>query len=171
MEAANSSEGVPIQGRQFLFPGINFTSAGSVTRWTFVATASGAMQTLPLPQLQVWRENPFVRNSFLLMNSTGEQAELQGNGPLYHYVPTSPISVMPGDLFGMFIPQGTSLLPRFRDVGIGNAIQYYTLAVGGNAQIRFIRTDSVSVNEEDRYIPLVAVEFGEDLLMSSNVLF
>ena len=167
--AAANGEGTTSQnGVQFLFPAINFTDSVSITEWTFVAgnaTMNRNITGAALPQLQVWRPAAFVVGSFTLQSSTGSMSELRGTGPLYRYVPATPISVMPGDILGIYIPRIPLLLLRFRDVGEGNTPSY--LIQSANNQQVFISFSFHSVHS--RYIPFVSVKLGESIICTSSI--
>lgn len=157
--AASNNVGSRLQdGLQLLYPAIKFTESASITQWTFVADIPNSV-TGGLPQLQVWRSSSFVSNTFDLINSTGSMNELGGSGPLYQYVPATPIPVMSGDVLGIYIPQSSSLLPRFKDVG--NADTYYSQAA--NQPVASIPLNSFGT--QSRFIPYVAVKLGECLSM------
>ena len=154
-------------GVQFLFPAINFTGSVNITEWTFVAdnaTMNRNVMGAALPQLQVWRPSLFVVNSFIVWSSTGSMSELRGTEPLYRYVPAVPISVMPGDVLGIYISRIPLLLLRFRDVGEGNT-PFYLMQSANNQQSFILSLSSHSAHS--RYIPFVSVKLGESICTSS----
>ena len=157
--AAENNEGVSIQERlQLLFPSINFTEPQSITSWSFVASENIDPERIAenVLQLQVWRR--LQDNSYTRVANIGNTSILQGSGSLYQYVPPTPISVLPGDVLGIHIPQLPAILLHFRDVGDGNTSMYY-LQVSNQPQV-FI-TDFSSFTPAFRLVPLVAVQFGE----------
>ena len=162
--AAANGEGTTLQnGVQLLFPAINFTGSVNITEWTFVASnLSMNMNAMDaaLPQLQVWRPLPFVTNFFRLRSSTGSMNELRRTGSLYQYVPATPITVMPGNVLGIYIPQVPLLSPRFRDVGEGNTFTYFFHLA--NEQPSFFTANNLASGSG--LIPFVAVELGECLI-------
>ena len=160
--AAANGEGTTLQnGVQFLFPAINFTGSVTITEWTFVANNLSmninAMDAT-LPQLQVWRPLPFVVNSFILQSSTGSMCELRGTGPLYRYVPATPIIVMPENVLGIYISHIPLLQLRFRDVGEGNTTMYFFQPAIEPPSIFTVNSLS---NGQSQFIPFVSVELGE----------
>ena len=165
--AAENGEGTTLQNSlQFVFPAINFTGSVSIKEWTFVANDLSVNRNTfgaAFPQLQVWRPGTLVVGSFILRSSTGSVSELRGNGPLYRYVPATPMTVMPGDVLGIYIPRVPLLLPRFKNVGEGNTSAY--LLQTANSPQFFI---SISIsNSQSSFIPLVAVEIGESVIICS----
>ena len=166
--AAANGEGTTLQNDvQFLFPAINFNGSVNITEWTFVAdnaTMNRNVMNAALPQLQVWRPSPFVKNSFSLQSSTGSMSELRGTEPLYRYVPATPISVMPGDVLGIYIPRIPLLLLRFRDVGEGNTPMLFFLPANGQLEIFSITHAQI----KSQYIPFVYAELGESIYLCTS---
>ena len=161
-----NNEGVTIQnslGLQLLFPSINFTEPQSITSWSFVATPNSDPSIIgdgnPL-QLQVWRWQGI--NSYFIIGNT---SILQGSGPLYQYVLRTPISVLPGDVLGIHIPQQPAIILHFRDAGDGNTSTYYFQF--SNQPLVFIN-DINSFTPSSRLVPLVAVQFGESKILVLN---
>ena len=107
-----------------------------------------------LPQLQVWREEPFT-NFFDRVATVGSSSILQGSGPLYRYVLQTPILVSPGDVLGIYIPPSSALSLRFRDVGNTDTYYYDVEEYSDNC----ILTDLYETGS--RLIPLVAVQFSK----------
>ena len=163
--AAANGEGTTLQnGVQLLFPAINFTSSVSIKEWTFIANNLSMNRDAmdpAFPQLQVWRPGEFVVNNFFLRNSTGSVSELRGSGPLYRYVPATPIIVMPGDVLGIYIPRVPLLSPRFRNVGEGNTPAYFLQSANNQQSLVLIN----SFRSQSSFIPFVAVEIGEFVII------
>ena len=160
--AAENNEGVSTQERlQLIFPSINFTESQSIMSWSFVAKESMDPERRPenLLQLQVWRRQG---NSYSLVANIGNTSILRSSGRLYQYVLPAPISVLPGDVLGIHIPQLPGILLHFRDVGEGNTSTYYLQVT--NIPLVFI-TDINMYTPASRLVPLVAVQFGESKIL------
>ena len=99
-----------------------------------------------------------MNGSYSLVANIGNTSILQGSGPLYQYVLPTPISVLQGDVFGIYIPQLPAILLHFRDVGVGNTSTYYFQSLNV-AQVFIL--DINSFTPASRLVPLVAVQFGE----------
>ena len=164
--AAENNEGVITPNRlQVLFPSINFTEPQNITSWSFVAVENNDPVSIAenLPQLQVWRRQ---FDSYIRVANIGNTSILQGSGPsLYQYVLPTPISVLPGDVLGIHIPQLPAILLHSKDVGVGKTSTYY-LQVSLLPQV-FI-TDFNKYSPASRLVPLVAVQFGESKIIHVN---
>ena len=89
--------------QQHLFPEINFTCNGSITKWIVGAEmrASGTVQ----PELQIWRRDSWRRNrytkvdfSLLIPNETSDPN-------IHEYYPDPPLEFQEGDILGVYTPR------------------------------------------------------------------
>ena len=104
-------------------------------------------------------------DSYFRVANIGNTSILQGSEPLYQYVLPTPISVLPGDVLGIHIPQLPAILLHFRDVGEGNTNTYYVQA-SGRPQIFIL--DINLYTPASQLVPLVAVQFGESKIIHVN---
>ena len=150
---------------QLLFPSINFIEPRSITSWSFVAVENSDPNLIAenIFQLQVWRR--LQGDTYTRVANIGNTSILQGSGPLYQYVLPTHISVLPGDVLGIHIPQQPAILLHFRDVGDGNTSTYY-LQASNQPQLFIIDFDLYT--PASRLVPLVAVQFGESKIIHVN---
>ncbi len=146
--------------RVWLFPSMNFSCTGTITKWIFQAVDSGSGTMLP--QMQVWREitqTPLAEN-YVLQSNSGTEDELHNiGGYVYEYVLTSPVAVSEGDVFGVLLPEATDreLLLHFQDFGFLGAPESFLTPRTDN----FLPTGGGQVAPNFQYLPLVTAVLGE----------
>ena len=94
---AHTSEAVQ-QRRQYIYPDINFTCNGTITKWIYGArNKTGVM----LPELQIWRP---LSNHYIKVGSSSVTADTSIDTNLYEFIPQIPLEFQEGDIFGIHIP-------------------------------------------------------------------
>ena len=175
---AQCSEGFPTQsfindsidgateraGLQLLFFSMNFSCEAEISKVIIAALEEtpGGQQTLEYPLMETWRK----RDDNGLYNRVNHIGSVEGevtslNSSLYQYTPNQPITVLPGDIFGMrIIPNSgslrTRLLPYFIDQG-SNAPEYFELEITASTML----TDIFVNDRKSQYFPLVTVEISK----------
>ena len=143
---------------------MNFTCETEISKVIIAALEETTLVQLRYyPLMEIWRKNS--NNVYNRVNHIGSLIrEVTSLGSsLYQYVPTRPITVLPGDILGMrIIPSSgnirTRLLPYFVDQG-SNASEYYEQEITANDILT-----NFPVNSNDRknqYFPLVTVEISK----------
>ena len=156
-----------VDDRLFIFPNINFTCEARVLKWTFAAQIPNGVivQSREPPEIQVWTEgvDRYMRE-FSTGNSNALNITTEGTAVddrmLIRYTLNEDVTVQAGDVFGMFVPGGANVprfLPLFLDLGAGNAPSYfYSSGAQSSTQTLLFFT----LESEEQYVPLVAVEYG-----------
>ncbi len=142
--------------RVWLFPSMNFSCRGNVTKWVFQAVGSGSGTSMP--QMQVWRENSAL--VYVLQSSSGTEDELSLVGEsVYEFSLQSPVPVEEGDAFGVAFDKVSTrrLLLQFRDFGLGGAPESFLTPRTDN----FFPTGGDQVAPNFQYLPLVTAVLGE----------
>ena len=106
-----SSEQVARNGRQYIFPLINFTCHGNVTLWRFYARFNDNQGSTLYPEFQIWRLTGSLYTKVSHTNISSDD-ELAGNfigggvDELYtHNISVSgPMTFQPGDIVGVHTP-------------------------------------------------------------------
>ena len=90
--------------QQRLFPAIQFTCSGFVTKWIVGAHAkSGIINELHKPEIQIWRR--VGRNNYTKIGSTVLSTEAtQPTANVYEYA-VSPLMFQEGDILGVYQPR------------------------------------------------------------------
>ena len=106
-----SSEQKARNGRQYIFPLINFTCHGNVTLWRFYARFNDNQGSTLYPEFQIWRltGSLYTKVSHTTISSDGELVgSFTGGGvdELYtHNISVSgPMTFQPGDVVGVHTP-------------------------------------------------------------------
>ena len=104
-----SSEQEARNGRQYIFPFINFTCHGNVTLWRFYARFNGNQESTLYPEFQIWRltDSLYTKVSHTNISSDNELAGIFTGGiQLYtHNISVSgPMTFQPGDIVGVHTP-------------------------------------------------------------------
>lgn len=85
-------------GFQRIFPDINFSSNGSITKWIL-----GGVDIFGgnLPELQIWR---LVGPQFIKVGATSFTPNATSNTNVHAMYPSPPVEFQAGDVFGIFTP-------------------------------------------------------------------
>ena len=94
---AHTSEEIQYRG-QYIYPEINFTCNGTITKWIYGArNKSGDM----LPELQIWRP---LGSDYIKVGSSLVTANTLIGTNLYEFIPQMPLEFQEGDMFGIHTP-------------------------------------------------------------------
>lgn len=151
-----------VNGRQYIFPSIEFTCTANVTKWIYFGRL-GIQQPVraeDLPELQVWERS---NSDYVLQSSTGlDSVELpiQSNAQGHiEYIPSNPVPVTPGQVMGLLIRSRTSPL---------SSVDVYFLEIPNQHEYYYTETEtSQSVYEAESnpngylYVPQLSVELCE----------
>ena len=89
---------------QRVFPDINFTCSGNLTKWIVggeVGTSIGA-------ELQIWRKNDGSMSDYTRVGYSVLQASDPENDDVYEYTPNPPLDFLEGDILGVYQRTGGS---------------------------------------------------------------
>ena len=86
------------QRRQYIYPEINFTCNGTITKWIYGARNKNGVM---LPELQIWRP---LSNHYIKVGSSSVAANTSIGTNLYEFIPQMPLEFQEGDIFGIHIP-------------------------------------------------------------------
>ena len=150
-------------GYQTIFPGINFTCAGSITAWTLIALHNPGTNSTH-PELQVWRRFTGEDTLFEKVAST-RLSGLGENGTfLYTYDMDPPLQFQEGDVLGVFEPHESRNLLRIDYQLLGNTPEFFVEFIGEN-DIQPLPTVNTAIDTDNYsswngYQPLIAVTTG-----------
>ena len=160
------------QGRQlneqWIFPSLQFTCPGSITRWTFRGVKGENFETSCSVEFTTWRRLDTFRNNieYQQISTTRENIDkiaLTLNESLFTYELTDPVQVQPGDIFGIekgvfcASPENFDNILSQNISGSNSTTLSYRRSSGG----RQFSLDSFSGVIEDDLIPLVMPVFGQ----------
>lgn len=135
---------------QAVFPGINFTCNGTITKWVVGATWKHGGTTFT--ELQIWRGSS--DSQYTKVNSSNIMVASENDTQVY--VLDTPLSFQEGDIFGYFQPSKmTSQTNMYLEITERTTIYYDD---DNTPSELFILDDS----ETDTKHPLIAVTTGKD---------
>ena len=164
-----SSEQSARNGRQYIFPFINFTCHGNVTLWRFYARFNGNQESTLYPEFQIWRlmgslytkvsHTNISLDDELVGSFTGRRVD-----ELYtHNISVSgPMTFQPGDIVGVHTPVGrgdprSRLRLRFNQQPNGPLGYFLNQQIDTQPSSTFQLSDSsVSTNSQD--LPMVSAQ-------------
>ena len=140
------------QQQQRVFPDINFTCSGSLTKWI----VGGTVGSMVGGEVQIWRRNIGSENNYTKVGYSILNATDPDNDNVYEHIPDPPLEFQEGDILGVYQrPAGLN----------GTAIFYHTTT--GPANYRNNDTFSIlpapatlngAILESQYDYPLVTVE-------------
>ena len=164
---------VPLLGRfyairheQWIFPQLQFTCYGTLTRWIFRGVPGRDLAPPCRVELETWRfDNTSTFSTTYQRQSTtaGNTQRILQDGTLFTYVLASPVQVRPGDIVG--VEQGTLCsLSEFFDnllsLNISGTtttfLSYRSPLPGSTFKLRISSTD-----REQDFIPLIEPIVGK----------
>ena len=165
---ANRPDPTVEDDRQYIFTGIRFTPgcSGSITKWKFVATGWDSNEILN-PELQIWRLSTGVDYT-KVNSSTIRIQQSTSDTQLYVYDVDPPLSFLPGDVFGVYVPPSMrSHLQLLFSQQLDSPVSYYV----NKPSMAQLNTISLSSAMEDVSIPLVNVEVlaGKYMYLCENL--
>ena len=173
--------------RQFIFPSINFTCSGYITKWTFYARFNNSdPSTYTLyPEFQIWRINSSL-NGYTKVGYTSidSDTELNGtfqNGNINQYIYnvnfSEAMSVQPGDIVGVSTPKtrgnGTRsrLRLRFNRQSQDGPPSYYYNLTGSELPVSFFNLSVATTTQS--FLPVISAQIvvfpPESIAMSVSV--
>ena len=86
------------QKRQYIYPEMNFTCNGTITKWIYGARNKNGVM---LPELQIWHP---LGSDYIKVGSSSVTANTSIGTNLYEFIPQMPLEFQKGDVFGIYIP-------------------------------------------------------------------
>ena len=170
MEGVDPSRLVPLLGRhesfspeQWIFPDLQFTCYGSLTKWIFRGPATFALCGAELGTWQLDMTNTFS-TVYQRLSTTETNIELiLQDGPIFTYELASPVQVKPGDIVGIELGLSCSLSEDFDNVlslnvsGTDSSFLSYRRQSSGSTF--FLQSPSITIEQD--YIPLIEAVVGK----------
>ena len=141
---------------QRIFPDINFTCSGNLTKWI----VGGEIGKPVGAELQIWRRNHVGENNYTKVGSSVLQANDSDNDHVYEYIPNPPLEFQEGDILGVYQRAGEDRMRVYyqETTGLENYRSPVELNVDPPAPDTLTSTILAS---SDYDYPLVTVEIGE----------
>ena len=139
--------------QQRVFPDINFTCSGNLTKWIVGGEVGNSVGA----ELQIWRKNDGSVSDYTRVGYSVLQASDPDNDDVYEYTPNPPLEFQEGDILGVYQRGGNNRMrvyyqettgpPNYRRVGDLNT----------DPPVSSTLTGAILVTDEYDY-PLVTVE-------------
>ena len=85
-----------------IFPDINFTCCGNLTKWIVGGTVGNDIGG----EVQIWRRNTGSNNDYTKVGFSILQATDPDNDHVYEYIPDPPLEFQEGDILGVYQQRG-----------------------------------------------------------------
>ena len=99
----------PVTQNQFIYPELQFTCNGTITKWIFGAGEQVPPTATEQPELQIWRQtgpDTYTRQGFSLVT-----ANETASPNVHEYYPETPLQFQQGDVLGIFYPSTENANP------------------------------------------------------------
>ena len=139
--------------QQRLFPDIQFTCNGSITKWIVGAQTRSVGITDKLPSLQIWRRTRGT-NFYSQVGSSHLHTSTSNFSGIVEYMPNPPLEFQEGDVLGVYQPEADQ----------SKSVLYYQRSTGPSSYgyIGDVPYNSISLNDDYKFTkydyPLVNVE-------------
>ena len=150
--------------QQRIFPSMNFSCNGNISKWTLVGRSRTGEDRKQYPLLQLWRPRGTYTRVYE-SNITSTMSD-QSQFTVEEYIPDSPVPFEAGYIFGVYQPRrrDSRLSVRYADVPDGYGHLNYRR--GSGISLDEFDTDGSSTEYD---YPLVAVNTSENQLTSYNI--
>ena len=140
------------QRRQYIYPDMNFTCNGTITKWIYGARNKNGVM---LPELQIWRP---LGSDYIKVGSSSVTANTSIGTNLYEFIPQMPLEFQEGDIFGIHIPlRSNNSLILYEQRGNGPL----NLRVNGNVDAPLSIITATSLRTDNNDFPLVTAVFSK----------
>ena len=137
-----------------IFPDINFTCSGNLTKWIVGGTVGYGIGG----EVQIWRRNNGSENDYTKVGFSILQATDPDNDHVYEYIPDPPLEFQEGDILGVYQGRGNMTVFYQDTTGPANYRRPGNVDVVPPAPAT-LNGATLVVSEYD--YPLVTVEIGE----------
>ena len=86
------------EGEQRVFPDINFTCNGTLTKWII----GGELGNNNGGEVQIWRRNADSENDYTIVGSSIFDATDTDNDGVFEFIPNPQLNFLKGDILGVF---------------------------------------------------------------------
>ena len=142
-----------------IFPDINFTCSGNLTKWIF----GGEIKTAVGAELQIWRSQnqELVPNSYTFVGSCVLPVWSPNSEGVYNCTPESPLAFEKGDILGVYQRGGGSRVEVFYQETTGPPNYRYLTdhELDVDPPLSLFAINATRINNVD--YPLVTVEVGK----------
>ena len=107
---------------QRVFPDINFTCSGNLTKWIVAGKVGNALRV----EVQIWRRNTSSETDYTKVGYSILYATDSDNENVYEYIPDTPLEFQEGDILGVYQQWATG----------GNRMRVYYQETTGPANYR-----------------------------------
>ena len=149
--------------QQRIFPSMNFSCNGNISKWTFVARSRTGKDRKQYPLLQLWR--PSGTYTRVYESSITSTMSRQSQFTFEEYIPDSPVPFEAGYIFGVYQPRGRDSRLSVRYANVPDGYGYLSYRRGSRISLDEFDIDGSS-REYD--YPLVAVKTSENPVISQN---
>ena len=138
---------------QRVFPDINFTCSGSLTKWIVGGTIGSALRV----EVQIWRRNHGSENDYTKVGYSILDATDPDNDNVYEYIPDPPLEFQEGDILGVYqqLALGSNCMRVYYQETTGPA-NYRRLLYSDPPAPATLNSPTLVVSQYD--YPLVTVE-------------
>ena len=139
-----------------IFPDINFTCSGNLTKWIVGGTVGNDIGG----EVQIWRRNIGSENNYTKVGFSILQATDPDNDHVYEYIPDPPLEFQEGDILGVYQQRGEGRMRVYYQdtTGPANYRRRGSVDVDPPAPAT-LNGPTLVVSQYD--YPLVTVEIGE----------
>ena len=139
---------------QRVFPDINFTCSGNLTKWIVGGTVGSAAGG----EVQIWRRNNGSDNDYTKVGYTVLAATDPDGDRVYEHIPDPPLQFQEGDILGVYQQQGSGRMRVYYQLLTGPA--NYRRGLNINPPVPSTLNNPTLVLSQYDY-PLVTVEICE----------
>ena len=144
--------------QQRVFPEINFTCNGSLTKWI----VGGTVHTNVGAEVQIWRKNAGSENDYTKVGFSVLSATDTDNDNVFEYMPVPPLEFQEGDILGVYQRRGNNRLALYYQITTGPANYRNPDNIDTIPPAPATLNGAVLVAQYD--YPLVTVEICESIL-------
>ena len=140
-----------------IFPDINFTCSGNLTKWIF----GGEIKSAVGAELQIWRSQnqELVLNSYTFVGSCVLPVWSSNSEGVYNCTPESPLAFEKGDILGVYQRRGRNRVEVFYQETTGPPNYRYPTELDMDLPLSLFAINATRINNVD--YPLVTVEIGK----------
>ena len=153
------------EGRQYLYPEIEFSCNGTVTKWIYGIKTLSRINDLRRPELQIWRQhhsNHYVKVGSSLINTSN----ITRYSNVYEFTPETTLQFQKGDVFGLHIPFYNQTHFRLYEQLQSGPKNVYIMASDPLSEINLI----FQLRPDTNNFPLVAAEISKIMTMMTYIL-
>ena len=144
--------------QQWIFPSMNFSCSGNISKWSFVARSRTGRDCDQYPLFQLWRPDGTRRYRRVYESSIASTMSGQSDFTVEEYIPDDSVPFEAGYIFGVYQPQESRRRLSVRHVDVPHGYGYDNYQINNVMSLEEFDTDGSAVGNN---YPLVAVETSE----------